>query len=90
MNGTAEAGMPAFVASGWNAMLAPKGTPKEIVDKLAAAVDAALKNPATRKRLEDIGAVIPASTGPDALRTLVAGEIEKWTPVISAAGVVAN
>ena len=87
---TAEAGMPTFIASGWNAMFAPKGTPKEIVDRLAAAVDAALKNPATRKRLEEIGAVIPARTGPDALRTLVASEIEKWTPVIKAAGVVAN
>lgn len=87
---TAEAGMPQFVASGWNAMFAPKGTPKEIVDKLAAAVDAALKNPATRKKLEDIGAVIPAKTGPDALRGLVGSEIEKWTPVIKAAGVVAN
>jgi tripartite-type tricarboxylate transporter receptor subunit TctC len=87
---TAEAGMPQFVASGWNAMFAPKGTPKPIVDKLAAAVDAALKNPATRKKLEDIGAVVPAKTGPEALRSLVASEIEKWTPVIKAAGVVAN
>ena len=87
---TAEAGMPKFVASGWNAMFAPKGTPREIVDRLAAAVDAALRNPATRKRLEEIGAVIPARTGPDALRSLVASEIEKWTPVIKAAGVVVN
>lgn len=87
---TAEAGMPQFVASGWNAMFAPKGTPKPIVDKLAAAADAALKNPATRKKLEDIGAVIPAKTGPEALRSLVASEIEKWTPVIKAAGVVGN
>ncbi|TCR67027.1 tripartite tricarboxylate transporter substrate-binding protein [Bosea sp. BK604] len=87
---TAEAGMPQFVASGWNAMFAPKGTPKPIVDKLAAAVDSALKNPATRKKLEDIGAVVPAKTGPDALRSLVASEIEKWTPVIKAAGVVGN
>lgn len=87
---TAEAGMPKFVASGWNAMFAPKGTPKAVVDKLAAAVDAALRNPATRKRLEEIGAVIPATTGPEALRSLVASEIEKWTPVIKAAGVLAN
>lgn len=87
---TAEAGMPKFVASGWNAMFAPKGTPKAVVDKLAAAVDAALRNPVTRKRLEEIGAVIPATTGPEALRSLVASEIEKWTPVIKAAGVMAN
>jgi tripartite-type tricarboxylate transporter receptor subunit TctC len=87
---TREAGMPQFIASGWNAMFAPKGTPKEIVDRLAAAVEAALNDPATRKKLEDIGAVIPPRTGPEALRSLVASEIEKWTPVIQAAGVVAN
>src|SRR5262245_45867549 len=59
---TAEAGTPQFTASGWNAMFAPQGTPKEIVDRLAAAVDAALTNPATRAKLEEIGAMIPPRT----------------------------
>jgi tripartite-type tricarboxylate transporter receptor subunit TctC len=85
---TAEAGLPAFVASGWNAMFAPKGTPQPVVAKLADAVSKALDDPGTRKKLEDIGAVIPAKRGPEALRTLVTVEIEKWTPVIKAAGVV--
>jgi tripartite-type tricarboxylate transporter receptor subunit TctC len=85
---TAEAGLPAFVASGWNAMFAPKGTPQPVVAKLSEAVSKALDDPATRKRLEDIGAVIPTQRGPEALRALVAAEIEKWTPVIKAAGVV--
>jgi tripartite-type tricarboxylate transporter receptor subunit TctC len=82
---TIEAGLPKFQASGWNAMFAPKGTPRALVDRLAEAVSRSLDNPATRKQLEDIGAVIPAKRGPDALRALVASEVQKWTPVIRAA-----
>ena len=71
-------------------MFAPEGTPPAIVDRLADAVNEALDDPATRKRLEDIGAVIPKQRGPAALRTLVESEIAKWTPVIKAAGVTAQ
>jgi tripartite-type tricarboxylate transporter receptor subunit TctC len=84
---TTEAGFPAFQASGWNAMFAPRGTPKPIVDRLAQAVSAALDDPATKGKLESIGAVIPQKRGPDALRAFVASEVEKWTPVIRAANV---
>ena len=56
---TTEAGLPQLQASGWNAMFAPKGTPKAIVDKLADAANKALDDPKTRKRLEDIGAIVP-------------------------------
>jgi tripartite-type tricarboxylate transporter receptor subunit TctC len=84
---TAEAGMPTFQASGWNAMFAPKGTPKEFVDRLAAALEAAHNDPATAKRLTEIGAIIPAQRGPAALRAFVAAEVEKWTPVVKAANV---
>ncbi len=87
---TREAGLPRFEASGWNAMFAPKGTPPAIVERLADAVSKALDDPATRKRLEDIGAVIPKQRGPAALRALVESEIAKWTPVIKAAGVTAQ
>lgn len=85
---TTEAGLPQLQASGWNAMFAPKGTPKVIVDRLAAAADKAVADPVTRKRLEDIGAVIPPKErrGPDALRGFVAAEVAKWTPVIKQAG----
>lgn len=85
---TAEAGLPQLQASGWNAMFAPKGTPKPIVDKLAAAAAKAFEDPATRKRLTDIGAVIPPPErrGPQALRDFVAAEVAKWTPVIKQAG----
>lgn len=87
---TSEVGLPGFQASGWNAMFAPKGTPAPIVERLADALNRTLDDPATRKRLEDIGAVIPEPSrrGPAALRAFVASEVEKWTPVIKAAGVM--
>jgi tripartite-type tricarboxylate transporter receptor subunit TctC len=89
---TVEAGLPKFQASGWNAMFAPKGTPKAMVDKLADAASKALDDPTTRKRLEDIGAIVPPKErrGPQALRDFVAAEIDKWTPVIKAAGAGVN
>jgi tripartite-type tricarboxylate transporter receptor subunit TctC len=89
---TAEAGLPQLQASGWNALFAPKGTPKAIVDRLAEAAAKAFEDPATRKRLTDIGAVIPPPErrGPQALRAFVAAEVAKWTPVIKQAGAAAK
>jgi len=89
---TVEAGLPQLQASGWNAMFAPKGTPKDIIAKLADAANRALDDPKTRKRLEDIGAIVPpaANRGPQALRNFVGAEIAKWTPVIKAAGATIN
>jgi tripartite-type tricarboxylate transporter receptor subunit TctC len=84
---TVEAGVPQLQASGWNAMFAPRGTPRVMVDRLAQAVSAALDDPATKAKLEGIGAIIPQKRGPDALRAMVASEVEKWTPVIRAANV---
>jgi tripartite-type tricarboxylate transporter receptor subunit TctC len=86
---TVEAGLPKFQASGWNALFAQKGTPKHMIDKLADAAGKALDDPTTRKRLLDIGAIVPPPErrGPQALRAFVAAEIDKWTPVIKEAGV---
>ena len=83
-----EAGLPDFQASAWNALFAPKGTPKPIIDKLSAALDKALDDEATRKRLLDLGSDIPGKDrrGGPALTTLVKSEIARWTPVIKAAG----
>jgi tripartite-type tricarboxylate transporter receptor subunit TctC len=84
-----EQGLPEFQAVGWNALFAPKGTPKEIVDKLNAAVRTVLKEDATRKRLLELGAEIPsdAEQTPAALGEHVRKEIDKWVPVIKKAGV---
>ncbi len=83
-----EGGLPEFQASAWNALFAPKDTPKPIMDKLTAALDKALDDEATRKRLLELGSDIPGKPrrGGPALTTLVKGEIAKWTPVIKAAG----
>ncbi len=85
---TAEAGLPAFQAQAWNAIFAPKGTPAPIVARLNAAITAALDDEGVRKRLLELGSVIPAPAdrSPEALATLVKNEIAKWTPVLKPAG----
>ena len=84
-----EAGLPEFQASAWNALFAPKGTPKAVVDKLADALDKALDDPAVRKRLLDLGSDIPGKDrrGPAALSTLVKSEIEKWSPILKGSAI---
>lgn len=88
----AEAGMPAFQAVGWNAIFAPKGTSKDIVTRLNAAGRAALADPAVRKKLLDLGCIIGEgdALSPEALGAHVRAEVDKWTPVIKAAGVTAG
>jgi tripartite-type tricarboxylate transporter receptor subunit TctC len=83
-----EAGLPEFQASAWNALVAPKGTPKPVMDKFTAALDKALDDEPTRKRLLELGSDIPGKDrrGGEALAALVKSEIAKWTPVIKAAG----
>ncbi len=85
---TQEAGMPEFQASAWNALFAPKGTPKAALDKLSDALSTALDDETTRKRLLELGSDIPGKDrrGGPALTKLVTSEIAKWSPVIKAAG----
>jgi tripartite-type tricarboxylate transporter receptor subunit TctC len=70
---TKEAGMPEYEVSAWNALFAPKATPKDVVAKLSDALDKALDDEATRKRLLDLGGVVPNKQGrtPAALGELV-------------------
>ncbi|MBR1201363.1 MULTISPECIES: tripartite tricarboxylate transporter substrate-binding protein [unclassified Bradyrhizobium] len=84
---TAEAGLPAFQAQAWNAIFAPKGTSPAIIATLNAAAIKALDDENVRKRLLELGSVIPASANrtPEALATLVKNEIAKWTPVLKPA-----
>jgi tripartite-type tricarboxylate transporter receptor subunit TctC len=86
---TKEAGLSEFQPSAWYALFAPKGTPKPILDKLADALDKALDDDPTRKRLFDIGSDVPdkARRGPAPLAALVKSEIARWTPIIKAAGI---
>lgn len=84
---TAEAGLRAFQAQAWNAMFAPKGTSPGIVASLNAAAVKALDDDGVRKRLLELGSVIPAPAErtPEALAALVKSEIAKWSPVLKPA-----
>jgi tripartite-type tricarboxylate transporter receptor subunit TctC len=86
---TAEAGLPEFQVAGWNGLFAPKATPRPIIDKLADALDKALDDDATRKRLLVLGCDIPEKgrRGPQPLLALVKSEIARWSPIIKAANV---
>jgi putative tricarboxylic transport membrane protein len=83
-----EAGLPEFQAQAWNALFAPKDTPQPVLDKLTGALDKALDDEQTRKRLLELGSVLPDKTGrgQQALAALVKSEIARWTPIIKAAG----
>ena len=81
-----------FIFSAWNAMVAPKGTPPEIVGKLADALSKALDDPAVQSRYVELGSSAPkgADRGSAGLQKLVESEVARITPVIKAAGVTAE
>jgi tripartite-type tricarboxylate transporter receptor subunit TctC len=87
-----EGGLKGFQVGVWHGLYAPKGTPKAVVDKLAAAMQQAMKEPDFRKRMSDLGATVyaPEQSTPAALAAHLKSEIERWTPVIKAAGVYAD
>ena len=84
-----EAGLPGFHMTLWSGLWVPKGTPKEIVDKLNASAVDALNDPAVRKQLENLGLQMPPKDQltPQALGDWQKAEIAKWWPVIRAANV---
>ncbi len=84
---TKEAGLPDYQVSAWNAIFAPKGTPADIAKKLNAAYSKALDDENTRKRLLDLGTVIPpaAERTPAALQKLVEGEVKRWKGILKPA-----
>ena len=89
---TTEAGMPEFQVVVWNAMFLPKGTPPAITQRINEALRETLKDEATSKKLIDLGAEIPPDNllSPQGLEAFIKSEIARWTPIIKAAGVVAN
>lgn len=78
-------GLAGFEASSWFGLLAPAGTPPDIVNRIQQEVARALKVPAIRERLSAQGA-IPSGDTPQAFTTLIAAEIAKWEPVVKASG----
>jgi tripartite-type tricarboxylate transporter receptor subunit TctC len=84
-----EAGLPGFYVSAWHALFAAKGTPKNVIAKLNAAVVDALADPVVRQRLADLGNETPPreQQTPEALAAFHKAEIEKWWPIIKAANI---
>jgi tripartite-type tricarboxylate transporter receptor subunit TctC len=84
-----EAGLPGFYMTLWNGLWVPKGTPREAVTKLNAAVVEALADPAVKSRLVDLGLEIPErdQLTPEALAAWHKAEAGKWWPIIKAANI---
>ena len=87
-----EQGLKGFEVGIWHALYAPKGTPKPVIDKLSATLQAALKDDTVNKRFADLGAqAYPADKAtPAALAAHLKAEIDKWGPIIKKAGVYAD
>ena len=87
-----EAGLKGFNVTIWHGMYAPKGTPKAVQDKIAAALKVALKDPDFIKREEALGAVIVTDKRTEGAehKKFVEAEINKWGPIIKAAGQYAD
>ena len=88
----AEQGLKGFEVVVWHGVYAPKGTPREALDKFGAALKSALKDPVVVARMTELGAefVSEAKLSPEGLRSWLKQEIERWAPLIKAAGVYAD
>jgi tripartite-type tricarboxylate transporter receptor subunit TctC len=87
-----EQGLKGFEVVVWHGVYAPKGTPRDALDKLNAALRAALKDPDVAAKFAELGAqIVPESKQtPAGLRDWLKSEIDKWQPVIRKAGVYAD
>jgi tripartite-type tricarboxylate transporter receptor subunit TctC len=83
---TAQAGVPEYKFDGWFGLGAPAGVPREILERLNAALNEALKDPAVRIRFEEIGAV-PIGLDLDKARVFLADEVVKYRDIITKAGI---
>ena len=81
----AEAGLPGFDTSVWFGFIAPTGTPREIVDRLAHAINEALADDAVTRQLHNAGLDIKGGT-PEQFAAYIASETKKWDAVVKAAG----
>jgi tripartite-type tricarboxylate transporter receptor subunit TctC len=84
-----EAGLPNFYTTVWNAIWAPKGTPKNVIARINAATVDGLSDSAVRQRLADLGQqIVPREQQtPEALAAFHQAEVEKWWPIIKAGNI---
>jgi tripartite-type tricarboxylate transporter receptor subunit TctC len=82
----AEAGVPGYAMQAWYAVLAPKGTPQDVVDRLSGAIAQAVKSPDVSGKLESLGNLPRGSTAAEA-QAFIDAESKRWHEIISAAGI---
>jgi tripartite-type tricarboxylate transporter receptor subunit TctC len=92
---TAEAGFPDVEATGWFGVQVPARTPKPIIDRLGAEIDAVVKEPGTRAKIADLGGLAPGltpdgGTSPETFERFIQAEIVKWTEVVRKSGATAE
>ena len=85
----AHSGLKGFEANGWYGIVAPSGTPREVVARLNAGIRSALATPELRARLDAEGA-IPAAGTPEAFAAFIAAEIARWGEVVKRARIEAQ
>jgi tripartite-type tricarboxylate transporter receptor subunit TctC len=87
-----EGGLPGFEVTVWHGLYAPAGTPKPVIEKLVAGLQAALKDETVKARFAELGTepVSQDKATPDALRKHLKAETDKWGPIIKKAGVFAD
>jgi tripartite-type tricarboxylate transporter receptor subunit TctC len=81
--------LPGYEANGWYGIVAPKGTPPDVVETVNKQVNAALADPATRKRFTDLGCDVFTGSPAD-FKTFIQAETQKWAKVIAFAGIKAD
>jgi tripartite-type tricarboxylate transporter receptor subunit TctC len=81
--------LPGYEANGWYGIVAPKGTPRPVIEALNKQVNAALDDPATRRRFTDLGCNVFSGT-PEDFKKFIAAETAKWAKVVAFAGIRAD
>jgi tripartite-type tricarboxylate transporter receptor subunit TctC len=82
----AEAGVPGFDAAGWGVFSVPAGTPKEVVAKLQAALNAVMALPEVQQQIIRLGMIPGGASSPEELQRFIASEIARWAKVVTQAG----
>jgi tripartite-type tricarboxylate transporter receptor subunit TctC len=82
----AAVGVPGFDAAGWGVFSLPAGTPKEVVAKLQAALDAAIALPDVQQQIIRLGLIPGGASSPEELQRFISSEIARWGKVVTQAG----
>jgi tripartite-type tricarboxylate transporter receptor subunit TctC len=84
-----ESGLPGFELTVWHGLYAPKGTPKEVIDRLAVSLRDALKDQNISDRYQEMSASIasPSQATPEALQNFLKADIDRWKTALKAAGI---